>query len=821
MSGFVCDNPNQKRSEIMLFEATLPGRRSDILECLPPSLHDALDHIFPMRVVQLELWTYNFEIHPPVKVHDPVSYWSRAVMKVFQYFSDLPIRYKLFLGIASTYVLAITLGSTIIYSLVRTSIEKNIEAELQNSTSGILNMVRTSVEVSIKNHLRALAERNLEIVEHFYKEYETGNLSQDEAKRQAESLLLSQKIGETGYTYCLDSQGYVRVHPKNELVDRNVADFEFVRQQMVRKEGYMEYDWRNPGETEDRQKALYMTYFAPWDWIISVSSYRSEFNKLVNVGDFHDGILSQRFGKTGYSFVVDGEGNLVLHPKLVERNLINAKDAEGRSFIKDICAQKSGKIIYSWMNPGESVARKKLTIFNYIPELDWIVASSSYLDEFYAPLDTVRNLFIAMVILLLLLALPLTGRISSAITNPLEDLTKRFAADTPGVFSARVEKQSGDELGQLATYFNLFMEKLEQYNEKLQGEIVERKRAEARLRVSEEMFSKAFRSSPNGICILSVADGQFLNINDAFLACTGYSRAELLGKNAMEEAIFGGKDKASSLIDSIARQSRVRNFEIEVFAKSGEIRTGMLSCEPIEIRNESCLLLTIEDVTDRKHLEREIMEISDRERHKIGQDLHDDLCAHLIGVEVLSGVMNRKLENKAPEEAAFAVKIGGLVSESIKKARRLARGLCPVHLVSYGLESALRELCINTSDMSYTFCDLRCEEAVSVDDNIVATHLFRIAQEAVQNAVKHGWADRIIIDLSSQKGIVRLRVTDNGVGMQETVDTKGMGLRIMNHRAKMIGASFEIRPNPEGGTIVECSVKDTIRTEIADNEAEC
>ncbi len=99
---------------------------------------------------------------------------------------------------------------------------------------------------------------------------------------------------------------------------------------------------------------------------------------------------------------------------------------------------------------------------------------------------------LAMVIGSLLLVLPLTSHIGAAITNPLQELMSRFAADTPGDFSARVDTQSRDELGQLASYFNLFMEKLEQYNEKLQGEILERKQAEKELRLSEEMFSKAF-----------------------------------------------------------------------------------------------------------------------------------------------------------------------------------------------------------------------------------------------------------------------------------------------------------------------------------------
>lgn len=738
-------------------------------------------------------------------------------MRVVRSFHDLPIRYKLFIGISAVCIIAITLGSTIIYGLVRKTIEDNIESELKNSTSIILNMVKTSVEVSIKNHLRAVAEKNRDVVAYFYGIYKEGALSEEEAKRQAAAVLLSQKIGDTGYIYCIDSNGSILVHHKKSLMKPNVSDFNFVREQMARKEGYMEYEWRNPGENGSRPKALYMSYFAPWDWIISVSSYRSEFSTLVNVDDFRDSILSLRFGETGYSFVVDGKGKLVVHPKLEEKDSsdVDAIDAQSNSIMKEICDRKNGKIVYSWMNPDESFARTKLAMFNYIPDLDWIVASSSYLEEFYAPLYSVRNLFVAMVFLSLLLVLPLTVRISSAITNPLKELMNRFAVDNPGDFSARVDKRSGDELGQLASYFNLFMEKLEQYNEKLQGEILERKQAEEGLRLSEEMFSKAFRSNPNGICIISLKDGRFINVNDTFLSSTGYCRDEIIEKAAIETTIFGDAHKARRLIDSMNKRGHVHDLEIEIFPKSGGVRLGMLSAEAIEIRDEPCMLLTIEDITDRKRLEREVMEIGDRERQRIGQDLHDDLCSHLVGIEVLSEVLHRKLEDKSSEDATYADRIRGLISEAIEKARRLARGLCPVHLVAYGLESALRELCINVGDVFNISCDLRCKDSVLIHDNTVATHLFYIAQEAVQNAVKHSMAERITIDLVSDDGVIAIVVTDNGIGMKDAMSTNGLGLRIMSQRAKMIGGSIKIKQNPEGGSIIKCCVRDSIRKEIA------
>ena len=114
--------------------------------------------------------------------------------------------------------------------------------------------------------------------------------------------------------YCIDSHGVLQVHPKAELRGVNISEFDFAKEQKARKQGYIEYEWKNPGEQLARNKALHMTYFKPWDWIISASSYREEFSELVNVNDFRDSILSLRFGKTGYSYVINPKGDLIIHP---------------------------------------------------------------------------------------------------------------------------------------------------------------------------------------------------------------------------------------------------------------------------------------------------------------------------------------------------------------------------------------------------------------------------------------------------------------------------------------------------------------------------
>lgn len=443
-------------------------------------------------------------------------------------FADLRIQSKLLISYSLILALSLTIGSGVIFFFVKAVIETNIENELKNTTQTILNMVRTSAGVSIKNHLRAVAEKNMEITDHFYKKAVAGTISMQEAKQRSREVMLSQTIGKTGYIYAVDSRGIIRIHPENKLVNVDLSEYTFIADQMTRKEGYLEYDWKNPGETNTRPKALYMTYFEPWDWIISVSSYRNEFNELVNVDDFRDSILARVFGQTGYSYVVDTEGNLIVHPSL-EGNYFEATDGKGRQFIREICRKKSGKIIYSWEPSGVSPVREKLVIFNYIPEYEWIVASSSYLDEFYAPLKTIGHLILATVAISFILFLPITFRISSSITSPLIELMGRFAAGAKGDISVRMERRSRDEVGTLADYFNVFMERLETYSESLKTEIADRKKAEEEIRKSEAKYRELVESA-NSIILRMTPSGKITFFNEFAQRFFGYSESEILGK---------------------------------------------------------------------------------------------------------------------------------------------------------------------------------------------------------------------------------------------------------------------------------------------------
>lgn len=208
-------------------------------------------------------------------------------------------------------------------------------------------------------------------------------------------------------------------------------------------------------------------------------------------------------------------------------------------------------------------------------------------------------------------------------------------------------------------------------------------------------------------------------------------------------------------------------------------------------------------------LEKALLQISEREQRRIGQDLHDGLGQYLAGIELMSQVLEQNLASKRLKaEASRAGDIARHVREAISQARLLARGLSPVVLESGGLMSALQELATSTERMFRVSCAFICAPPVLIHDHTVATHLYRIAQEAVSNAIKHGRSRRVEIHLTGVDGQIVLKVKDDGTGIPDVLpETRGMGLSIMQYRAGVIGAELSVARDPGGGTAVTCSVR--------------
>lgn len=474
----------------------------------------------------------------------------------FRPFQDMPIRFKLLFGYLAVFFLAIGIGSIFLYSSIRSTLEKNIEKELQTCTQLILSMVKTSADASVKNHLRAIAETSSVMVQHYWGQYLNNVLTEAEAKEKAAQTLLSHQIGMTGYIYVVNSNGIIKVHPEQELIGTNQSSHVHVKKQIQMRNGYLEYDWSNPSEDKVRPKALSMAYFAPWDWIISATSYRNEFNMLFSVEDLRASLLSIRFGPTGYPYIIDTDGLVIIHPNLEGSNVYDRRDSNGRLMFQEIINSKNGQMTYYWQNPDETKPRKKIVYYNYVDELDWIVASSGYYEELYGPLDVAQTAIMLIMGAMLILIIPFTWWFGSSITQPLGRIMCHFAKGIEDEQTERVDLSGQDEIGQLATYYNQFMEKLQKSRQELER--------------SEREYRSVYENSWEGI-IMVTTEGEFLSCNSSMATILGYDSPEQLMdevSNVIEFYLI--PEVRSEYLAMVNDKGVVRGLEVQFVRRDGQ-----------------------------------------------------------------------------------------------------------------------------------------------------------------------------------------------------------------------------------------------------------
>jgi PAS domain S-box-containing protein len=318
----------------------------------------------------------------------------------------------------------------------------------------------------------------------------------------------------------------------------------------------------------------------------------------------------------------------------------------------------------------------------------------------------------------------------------------------------------------------------------------------------------AILDTVGALVIVLDAEGRIVRFNRACERSTGCHSADVSGRHVWD--LFIPKEEADEFrthFQKMRSGQLQEDYECQWRAAGGALRVIAWSGKSLRggKGTPAYVIATGIDITERKHLERAILEISEREQRRIGQDLHDGLGQHLTGIAFMTKVQEQKLKEQRLPFAKDAAKIVRLVNEAINTTRELARGLSPVVSESHGLMSALQQLSSEVEDVFGVSCQLQCENPVLIDDVSLATHLYHISQEAVSNAIKHGKAQMIEIELSAADSRAILTVRDNGSGFKNIpANSKGMGHHIMSHRAKIIGGTLDIQSCAPHGTVVTC-----------------
>ena len=400
----------------------------------------------------------------------------------------------------------------------------------------------------------------------------------------------------------------------------------------------------------------------------------------------------------------------------------------------------------------------------------------------------------------------------------------------------------------------LLLAEMERQRNLLELQNEELRKAQAEIEISHQRFSELHEQAPVGFLTFD-AQGCIREINMEALRLLGERRTAVIGKPFLVYVEKPDRRKYLEHLWKIRRAESRIAIELRLNAKDGTaLLVRMTTGRHHDAAGRSTLFLSaIEDVTERKlaeeairtlnaeldervamrtaslltstkslmktvtdlqqereerrRLEQEVIRISEIERERIGQDLHDDLGQQLAGLWFFSSSLEKNLRAASSPEADRAKRIAGQLDKALALTRSLARGLQPVMPESGGLMAALRELTTRSAEMYKVRCRLSCRRPVHVHDPTIATHLYRIAQEAVTNAAKHGHAKHITIMLSSTAESLQLTVSDDGIGVTEPASRhSGMGMRTMRYRAEALGGTLVFHKRPSGGTSVICTI---------------
>lgn len=301
--------------------------------------------------------------------------------------------------------------------------------------------------------------------------------------------------------------------------------------------------------------------------------------------------------------------------------------------------------------------------------------------------------------------------------------------------------------------------------------------------------------------------GLIKSINSSSLNLFKCKRKEII--NQPFEAFFNNGQIGGEPFKDIIQREAFHNLETRCITKNGKETPVLFSSSLMRDSDNAVLgvVCVIRDMTEQRRLEKEVIEVEGREQLRIGHDLHDGLGQHLTGVSLGCKALEGKASSGSGIKAEDVAEITALILQATETVRHLSRGLSPVEMQNGGLVLALQELAKRTESMFSISCIISADESIHWNNEVVATHLYRIAQEAITNAVKHGNADKIDIFFTLENEKIILKIMDNGSGIPDTSERKkGMGLRIMNYRARIIGAAIDVFRRDEGGTVVSCTI---------------
>lgn len=520
-----------------------------------------------------------------------------------------------------------------IYLFVSRTMQESMMEKLAENTRSVKEVVENATQLAIRNHLQTIARTNIDTLRILEHQVHAGSMSRDAAKRLATQIFLQQRIGDQGYVYVVSGQGIIQVHPVADLVQADLSAKDFIHQQMAMKNGHLDYTWKNPGEKQAFPKTMAMAYFEPWDWIVSVTCYKNEFNFLAR--ELRRGLKNHFFGRTGYVFIISDQGDIILHPWLMG-NVHDLDDPYTTAVFDAMLRQKEGVLQYPWPSEPNGKQQQRIVYLQSIPELDWIVASTVRREEIFEPLVSLGWIIGAIVVASLVLVILLGLHLGNRITRPLALLAAQMERADAGDLSVQAQEDALGEIGRLGFHFNSYINKLRESNSKIIAEFNERVAAEQQLLI----YRNAMEQALEGV-VITDAEANILAVNQAFTEITRYGADEVRHRN-VRLLQSGRHDQAfyREMWHTLEQSGRWLG-EVWNCRKNGEIYPQILGISAVRDGQGT--------VTHYVGLFHDVTELKLKEERIVHQAYHDSL----------TGLPNRRLAMDRIEVSIAHVRRGG------------------------------------------------------------------------------------------------------------------------------------------------------------------
>ncbi|WP_457575728.1 cache domain-containing protein [Desulfomarina sp.] len=603
-------------------------------------------------------------------------------------------------------------------------------------------------------------------------------------------------------------------------------------------------------------KIAFVKHFEPFDWFIGAGMYTDDLEWELQQ-DILDRLQNMKFGKDGEVFGFRFDGTIICNRdrRLIGRSIKDLVGSDGQAYgltFLEVGRQEAGGYVSYAVDRGQESSRQKLGYIKKYGDWNWILGTSMFMDamekaiaaesETYQRISF-ENVFIFIILyciavsFLLLSTFFYSLKIREGISLFI-DFFRQAADSNVKIRNESLTFREFEDLGRLANIMveNRIKNELLLHRDELRLDTLLRLGMMEQYSLQEKYdfvlrrIVQITRSEEGYLCLVKKGEVEirslvFLEGGDSALKEDFHFVSRPIGSAGLPGQCL--QKKSAVIVNQEGRLEDgekypynsvvIRHLDVPIF-NDGAIVLVAGVCNNLEpydnsdVRQMTMLLegmwlhvLKKRSEEELARLERQIIAVSEEERSNIGRNLHDDLGSHLTGVELLSKVLQQKLEKNVPEMAEQVEMIRNLIRDAIEKTRRLSRGLYPVHVVEYGLESAVEELMVEVESLFHVQCVLSCEDEGEKLQASLATHLYYIIREAVFNAARHGKPEHIGVFMEFAVGRFSVKIVDDGHGFGWKPKGSGMGFHTMKYRAKAIGAELTIDSDTVRGTIVSVS----------------